>query len=182
MKSICVYTGSSLTIPTDYHDEANEVGRIIAVTGYQLVYGGGNTGLMGTVSTSVMNYGGKVLGITTKQLAEIEHVNTAISEIRVVENMHLRKNMMFENSDIFLILPGGYGTLDEFFEIITWKQLALHTSPVLIYNYQQYWEPLKPLFASMKNSGFIKQQHMDMMTFVNDSAELLPLLQNFKMT
>jgi uncharacterized protein (TIGR00730 family) len=180
MKSICVYTGASLNIPDEYHDEAREVGRIIAATGYGLVYGGGNTGLMGTVSSSVMENGGKVLGITTKQLAEVEHINTDISEIRVVENMHLRKNMMFENSNIFLILPGGYGTLDEFFEIVTWKQLQIHMNPILIYNYKGYWEPLKALFSSMKKEGFIKQHHIDMVTFINNSGELLTLLQNLK--
>jgi uncharacterized protein (TIGR00730 family) len=180
MKSICVYTGASLTIPDEYHDEAKEIGRIIAATDYQLVYGGGNTGLMGAVSTSVMANNGKVLGITTKQLAEVEHINTEISEIRVVENMHLRKNMMFENSNIFLILPGGYGTLDEFFEIVTWKQLQIHMNPILIYNYKGYWEPLKLLFESMKKEGFIKQHHIDMVTFINNSTELLTLLQNFK--
>lgn len=180
MNSICVYTGASLNIPDEYHHEADKVGRIIAATGYQLVYGGGNTGLMGTVSSAVMSHGGRVLGVTTKQLAEVEHVNTAISEIRIVENMHLRKNMMFEHSNLFLILPGGYGTLDEFFEIVTWKQLQIHKSPILIYNYKQYWEPLKALFEAMKKEGFIKQHHIDMLTFINNSAELLTLLQNYK--
>lgn len=180
MKSICVYTGASLNIPDEYHNEAKEVGRIIAATGYQLVYGGGNTGLMGTVSTSVMENGGRVLGITTKQLAEIEKVNTAISEIRVVENMHIRKHTMFENSDTFLILPGGFGTLDEFFEIVTWRQLQIHLHPILVYNYKGYWEPLKSLFESMKKAGFIKQHHIDMVTFINNSSELLTLLQNLK--
>jgi uncharacterized protein (TIGR00730 family) len=180
MKSICVYTGANLSIPEEYHAEAREVGRIIAATNYQLVYGGGSTGLMGTVSSSVMDNGGKVLGITTKQLAEIEHINTKISEARVVENMHLRKSMMFENSDIFLILPGGYGTLDEFFEIITWKQLQIHANPVLVYNYNGYWNPLKALFETMKKEGFIKQHHIDMVIFLNTAPELVTLLQNLK--
>jgi uncharacterized protein (TIGR00730 family) len=180
MKSICVYTGASLSIPEEYHDAAKEIGRIIATTNYQLVYGGGNTGLMGTVSSSVMDNAGKVLGITTKQLAEIEHINTKITEARVVENMHIRKNMMFENSDMFLILPGGYGTLDEFFEIITWKQLEIHSNPVLVYNYNGYWDPLKVLFESMKKEGFIKQHHIDMVTFINSPTELVTLLQNYK--
>lgn len=180
MKSICVYTGASLNIPEEYHHEAMEVGRIIAATGYQLVYGGGNTGLMGTISEAVMENGGHVLGITTKQLAEVERINTKISEVRIVENMHIRKNTMFENSNTFLILPGGFGTLDEFFEIVTWKQLQIHLYPVLIYNYKKYWEPLKNLFESMKKEGFIKQHHIDMVTFINDSSELLTLLQNLK--
>lgn len=182
MKSVCVYTGASLSIPKEYHDSGKEVGKIIANTGYQLVYGGGNTGLMGTVSSSVIAHGGHVLGITTKQLADIEKVNTEISEVRIVENMHLRKNMMFENSDIFLILPGGFGTLDEFFEVVTWKQLDIHKQPILVYNYKGYWDPLKTLFTSMKKTGFIKQRHIDMITFINDGKELLTLLQNLKVT
>jgi uncharacterized protein (TIGR00730 family) len=180
MKSICVYTGASLSIPEEFHAAAKDVGRIIAATGYKLIYGGGNTGLMGTVSSSVMDNGGQVLGITTKQLAEIEVINTKISEVRVVENMHIRKQNMYENSDSFLILPGGFGTLDEFFEIITWKQLEIHSHPVIIFNYKGYWDPLKTLFESMKKNGFIKDKHIDMVAFVNDSNELLALLQNLK--
>ncbi len=182
MKSVCVYTGASLSVPKEYHESAVAVGKIIATTGYQLVYGAGNTGLMGTVSSAVVDNGGHVLGITTKQLADVEKVNTTISEVRIVENMHLRKNMMFENSDIFLILPGGFGTLDEFFEVVTWKQLEIHRHPILIYNYNGYWEPLKKLFESMKKVGFIKQNHIDMVTFINNEKELLTLLQNFKVT
>lgn len=180
MKSICVYTGASLSIPKQFHTEAQEVGRIIAATGYKLVYGGGNTGLMGTVSTAVMDNGGDVLGITTKQLAEVEVINTKISEVRVVENMHIRKQSMYENADAFLILPGGFGTLDEFFEIITWKQLEIHAHPVIIYNHDGYWNPMKKLFESMKEYGFIKQKHIDMLTFVDDATQLLSLLQKLK--
>jgi uncharacterized protein (TIGR00730 family) len=180
MKSICVYTGASLSIPEEYHEEARLVGSVIADANYQLVYGGGSTGLMGAVSDAVMDNGGKVLGITTKQLATLELVNTKISESRIVENMHLRKHMMFENSDVFLILPGGYGTLDEFFEIVTWKQLQIHSSPILVYNFKGYWDPLKALLASMKKEGFIKQLHLDMVTFINNSNELVTLLKNYK--
>ena len=87
---------------------------------------------------------------------------------------------MFEHSDIFLILPGGFGTLDEFFEIITWKQLEIHENPVLIYNYEEYWEPMRTLFEQMKSEKFITQDHIDMITFVKDQSELLAFLQNFK--
>ncbi len=180
MKSICVYTGASLSIPEEYHKEARLVGSIIADSNYQLVYGGGSTGLMGTVSDAVMDNGGKVLGITTKQLATLELINTKISESRIVETMHLRKQMMFENSDVFLILPGGYGTLDEFFEIITWKQLQIHSNPILMYNFKGYWTPLKVLLDSMKKEGFLKQHHLDMVTFINNSNELAALLKKYK--
>lgn len=179
IKSVCVFTGASDKTPKHYIEAAQEVGSILGSNRYQLVYGGGGTGLMGAVSSSAIQAGGHVLGITTKLLAEYEKVNTTITEVRVVEDMHKRKNAMYNNSNAFLILPGGIGTLDECFEIITWKQLEIHNQPILIYNYKGYWDPLKALFSSMTKEGFVKKKHIEMLYFFDKPTDLLPLLQSF---
>lgn len=179
VKSVCVFTGASDRTPKHYIETAQEIGAILGSHRYQLVYGGGGTGLMGAVSSAATQAGGHVLGITTKLLAGYEKVNTTITEVRVVEDMHKRKHAMYDNSDAFLILPGGIGTLDECFEIITWKQLEIHNQPILIYNYKGYWEPLKALLASMSKEGFVKKEHVDMLHFFEKPSELLPLLQTF---
>ena len=134
MKSIAVYCSSSNKVDDIYKEEAEKVGNLLAKNGIRLVYGGGNMGLMGVLSNSAINSGGDVYGVITNHLIEIEKRNDSLNNIKIVETMHERKIEMYNNADAFLIFPGGIGTLEEFFEIYSWKQLRLHKKPIFIYN------------------------------------------------
>lgn len=157
INSLCVYCGSSNKIPKVYQDAAKKLGKILAQKKIKMVYGGGVTGLMGICADSCVESGGYVIGITTGHLASYEGGHKKIPELYVVENMHQRKIKMFDLSDGFLCLPGGLGTLDEVFEIMTWKQIGLHKKNLVFVNIQNYWDPLlKGVMSTMLHNGFIR--------------------------
>lgn len=147
IKSIAVYCAASDKLDAKYKKLAVAVGQEIAKKKKRLVYGGGNTGLMKAVSHSCRNAGGDVLGVITEHLKDLEHINHNVSEVRIVQDMQDRKMQMFLESEAFLILPGGFGTLEEVFEVLTWKQIGLHTKPIVFLNFDDFWEPV---FATIK--------------------------------
>lgn len=120
----------------------------------------------------------KVIGVIPEFLANLEIVHPGLSETHLVQSMHERKKIMYEKADLFVILPGGFGTLDEFFEALTWTQLGLHQRPILVFNSNGYYKDLRELLATMVANGFAKQQHRDLVTFVDDLAQLKYALQN----
>ncbi len=154
IKRICVYCGASGNVDESYRAAAIRMGSVLAENGIGLVYGGGRVGLMGLMADAALAYGGGVIGIIPGHLHEREVGHTGLTQLLVVGNMHERKQAMFEKSDAFAILPGGFGTLEEALECITWRQLGLHDKPIFLIDIQEYWVPLLRLFEHVIDSGF----------------------------
>ncbi len=142
IKSVCVFCGARDSVDQEYLDLAKECGGIIASKKLDLIYGGGRTGMMGAVSKAVSNLGGKVVGIYPRLLDMLEPLNLNLDNTIFVDSMFERKELMIQKSDAFIILPGGFGTLDEVFEVITLKILKQHDKPIIIYNYNNFWKSL----------------------------------------
>lgn len=175
--SVCVYCGTGSQVDELYKQGAADLGRALAAAEVQLVYGGGSVGLMGIVSESCMLAGGKVLGIIPGHLSEKEGQKHDITELVVVDSMHTRKAMMLENADGFVVLPGGLGTLEEAFEILTWKYLDLHDKPVVFLNLKGYFDPLLAMIDHMVKEGFTPPHHRDMYRVVQDPADVLAVMR-----
>src|SRR5215218_1918552 len=156
VKTICVYCGSGPGADPAFLAAARTLGRLMAEQGINLVYGGGNVGLMGTVARSVLDHGGHVTGIIPDFLKNREKMLDDVQETIVVSDMHTRKRLMFERADAFVALPGGIGTLEELVEQMTWAQLGRHTKPILLLSINDFWKPLLVLIAHMRELGFIR--------------------------
>jgi uncharacterized protein (TIGR00730 family) len=168
ISSLCVYCGSSPGASPVYAAAAERLGSELAKRGVRLVYGGGRVGLMGILADAVLKGGGSVTGIIPGHLQELEVGHDALSELFIVETMHERKAKMSELADAFAVLPGGLGTLDETFEIVTWRQLRLHDKPVVIIDIDGYWAPLQTMVAAMVDAGFVRAAHASLFTVVQD--------------
>jgi uncharacterized protein (TIGR00730 family) len=155
-----------------------QLGRAAGERGVEIIYGGGRVGLMGLVADAAIAAGGMVTGIIPSHILEMEVAHQTLTELIVVENMHQRKMMMFERSEAFVILPGGLGTLDEAFEILTWKQLGLHRKPIIVANIDGYWDGLLALVRHGVDEGFIRPQHARLFTEVGDVAAVLSALSD----
>jgi uncharacterized protein (TIGR00730 family) len=156
---------------------ATGLGELIAREGMTLVYGGGGVGLMGLTANAALKSGGKVVGIIPTFLLKREAGHPNLTETVVVETMHERKLEMFERSDAFIILPGGIGTLEEFFEVLSWRTLGLHTKPIVIIDQGGYWQPLEALLKSIVDGGFADRGHLDHVVFVKGIDAILPALE-----
>jgi uncharacterized protein (TIGR00730 family) len=156
---------------------ATGLGELIARKGITLVYGGGGVGLMGLTANAALKSGGKVVGIIPTFLLKREAGHPDLTETVVVETMHERKLEMFDRSDAFIILPGGIGTLEEFFEVLSWRTLGLHTKPIVIIDQGGYWQPLEALLKSIVDGGFADRGHLDHVVFVKSVADVLPALE-----
>lgn len=170
--SLCVYCGSRTGAAPGFAAMATEVGRWIGERGGQLVYGGGNNGLMGVLANATLAAGGRVVGVIPHTLVEREWAKLDCTELHVVDNMHERKRMMAERADAFLALPGGIGTLEELFEVWTWKQLGYHDKPLGLLNADGYYEPLLAFLRSSVSQGFMSDRLMDLLR-VGDTAPAL---------
>ena len=155
-ESVCVYCGSSFGTDPVYEAAATRLGQLIAGAGLRLVYGGGAVGLMGTVAKAVIDEGGKVTGIIPHFLEKREEMLDAVDDLIVTDNMHERKQLMFQKADAFIALPGGIGTLEEAVEMMTWAQLGQHRKPVLLADINGFWAPLLELLDHMRHQGFIR--------------------------
>jgi uncharacterized protein (TIGR00730 family) len=175
--SVCVYCGSSADVALPYRAAAAELGRMLGERGITLVYGGGRVGLMGLVADSALAAGGAVIGVIPRVIVDMEVAHPNLTELIVVETMHERKRIMAERSDAFVILPGGLGTLDEMFEILTWKQLGLHNRPIVIVNLEGYWEPLLALIRHGAREGFIRSGNPDLFCEVTTIKAVTPALE-----
>ncbi|MGH7094174.1 MAG: TIGR00730 family Rossman fold protein [Stellaceae bacterium] len=154
IKRLCVYCGSSGKVGEAYRTAARELGERLAASGIELVYGGGRIGLMGIIADAVLDGGGRVTGVIPTRLRDAEVAHQGATELIVVDTMHDRKRVMAERSDAFAVLPGGIGTLDETFEIMTWRLLGLHDKPIFLVDVAGYWQPLLALFDHIVASGF----------------------------
>jgi hypothetical protein len=174
--SLCVYCGSSSGHDPRHAREAAKFGRILGAACIELVYGGGNIGLMGVVADAALEAGGRVTGVIPTDLKRIELAHGGLDELVVVESMHDRKRRMFERADAFAVLPGGVGTLDETFEIITWRQLGLHGKPIVIVDEGGYWRPLIDLIEHTVQAGFTGPAIRDLFVVVNRVEDVLPAI------
>ena len=152
------------------------MGELLAREGITLVYGGGGVGLMGVLANAALKAGGKAVGIIPGFLVRREAGHPALTKTVVVETMHQRKYEMFQRSDAFVVLPGGIGTLEEFFEVLSWRTLGLHTKPIVIVDEGGYWDPLAALLRSVVEGGFADRTHLDHVAFISDLKDLLPTL------
>lgn len=175
--SICVYCGSRFGNDPAIRDTATRLGRLIAREGITLVYGGGGVGLMGLVANAALEGGGKAVGIIPDFLLKREAGHPALTQTVVVETMHERKLQMFERSEAFVILPGGLGTLEELFEVLSWRTLGLHSKPIVIIDQGGYWRPLAALLQAVVDGGFADPTHLDHVAFVDDVDGVLPALE-----
>lgn len=171
-KRVCVFCGSSAGLSKRYAEAARATGRAIAASGFGLVYGGGRVGLMGHLADAALAAGGEVVGVIPKALFERELGHTGVTELRVVRSMHERKAVMADLSDAFLALPGGFGTLDEFCEVLTWAQLGLHRKPCGLLNIDGFFDPLLALFDRAVRDGFLAKAHRALV-IVGSQPEIL---------
>jgi len=179
MKRICVNCGSSPGYDSCYMGMARRLGAALAERRYELIYGGADVGLMGEVADTVMKAGGVVRGIIPASFADkVSH--RGITELRVVRSMHERKKMMFDLSDAFIALPGGYGTLEEVAEVLTWAQLGLHAKPCGLINVERYFDPLLLFLDNAVARGFMKTQHRQMLLVAEDPVELLDRMATYE--
>ena len=174
--SLCVYCGSRPGKLESFTQTAKAVGEWIGQHKGQLVYGGGNNGLMGIVAASTQQAGGRVVGIIPHALAEMELARDDCDEFYLVDNMHQRKHMMAERADAFLALPGGIGTFEEFFEVWTWRQLGYHNKPIGLLNVDGYYDGLLTFMRTTVNDGFVSDWQMNLIQQSSNLEQLLPLL------
>jgi uncharacterized protein (TIGR00730 family) len=170
IKAVCVFCGARNDVPQTHLEVGKTFGTMLADRGVRLVYGGGDCGVMGAVANAVLKHKGLVTGVFPRSLKDLESEHASLSEIIMVESMHERKRIMFERSDAIVVLPGGFGTMDEMFEIITWKQLRFHQKPIVILNHQGYWNPLVALMENIITTGFARPETRDLYRVV-DSVE-----------
>jgi uncharacterized protein (TIGR00730 family) len=176
IQSVGVYCSSYDTIDGAYRKAAHELGKELAERNITMVFGGGGHGLMGEVAKSVMVHKGRAIGYMPNHLEGLEEPNWEITEMHMVDTMHTRKRLMYENSDGFLVLPGGFGTLDEAFELITWRQLDLHEKPIIFININEYWTPLRELTKNIFEQHFAQPAHKKFFTFVKSVREAFDAL------
>ncbi|MGI9645362.1 MAG: TIGR00730 family Rossman fold protein [Ilumatobacteraceae bacterium] len=175
MATICVYCGSSSGRRPAYRDAAGAVGTAIAADGHELVYGGGHVGLMGVVADAVLAGGGIVTGVMTEHLVEREVAHGGLTELEVVPSMHERKARMVARADGVVVLPGGFGTLDETFEVLTWNQLGLTSSNVVFLDVEGYFAPLFEFVGGAVEAGFVSEVHGGLVRRAEDGADAVRL-------
>ena len=175
--SLCVFCGSQTGRDPAHAAAARELGTALAVRGITLVYGAGGIGLMGVLADAVLAGGGRVVGVIPEKLESLEVAHGGLHEMVVTEDMLRRKRIMIDRSDGFVILPGGFGTLDEFFEVLTWRQLGLHDKPVVVLDSGGYWAPLLGLLDHLRVEGFAPQAAPGLATVVHGTDALFRALE-----
>jgi len=176
LSSVAVYCGSNPGTDPAYAQAAASLGRIMAERGIRLVFGGGDVGLMGTVSAAVLEHGGAAHGVITEALRAKEIASEGLTSLVVVETMHERKAAMADASDAFVMLPGGFGTFEEFFEVLSWTQLGIHAKPCGVLDVAGFFAPLRALLDGAVTAGFVHPAHRDMVIVDDDPARLLDRL------
>jgi len=179
MKSITVFCGSSFGSDNVFKEQATLLGQTLAKQNIQLIYGGADVGLMGAVADGALNSGGKVVGVLPQFLQAKEIAHKQLTELILVETMHERKTKMNDLCDGVIVLPGGYGTLEEFFEMITWAQLGLHQKPIGVLNIDGFYDDLIQLIQTMVDKGFLRPINRDMLLISDTIDELLEMMKNY---
>lgn len=179
-QSICVFCGSASGTDPEYAEAATEMGKQLSDLGIRTVYGGGHVGLMGTLADAVLDANGEIIGVIPEELATRELLHTGVEDMRVVDGMHERKATMAMLSDAFIAMPGGLGTLEEFFEVTTWAQLRFHNKPIGLLNTNQFFTPLMLFIEKAIELGFIKPQHRELIVMENTVEKLVQKLTQMK--
>jgi uncharacterized protein (TIGR00730 family) len=177
---ICVFCGSNTGRRLAYRTTAEQLGALLAERGIELVYGGGNIGLMGVLADGVLACGGRVIGVIPSFMLAKEVGHTGVTELRIVSSMHERKSMMSDLSDGFIALPGGFGTFEEFCEVVTWSQLGLQSKPCGLLNVENYYAPLLELFNGAVREGFLREENRRLVLDDEDPERLLEKMAEFK--
>lgn len=172
LRSVCVFCGSRPGISPAYVRDAAETGALIATQGWRLVYGAGDVGLMGEVARAAMAAGGRTMGVIPTHLMGREQGKRDLGQLVITEDMHERKKVMFMNSDAIVVLPGGIGSLDEFFEVLTWRQIGLHAKPIILLDTGGYWQPLLALLDHVIAEGFAEGSMLGYFTVAPDVPAL----------
>jgi hypothetical protein len=178
MNSICVFCGSSDTVSPDYLAAARQMGHALAESGLRLIYGGGKTGLMGAVADGVLEGDGEVIGVIIPSMNTPALAKIGLTRMDVVDTMHARKARMHELSDGYIALPGGFGTMDELFETVTWGQVGEHEKPVGLLNVKNYYAPLLAALQHAVAEGFVFKEHLDAIACESDPKALLDAMDN----
>jgi uncharacterized protein (TIGR00730 family) len=179
VQRVCVFCGSSNGVREDYVVAAQAMGTGLAKRGLGLVYGGGRVGLMGAVADAVLAAGGHVIGVIPQSLVDKEVGHNSLTDLRIVHSMHERKALMADLSNAFIAMPGGAGTMDEFFEIFTWAQLGFHRKPCALLNVASYYDPLLTFMDHAVQEGFIRAEHRDLIQVDSDPDRLLDRLTTY---
>ncbi len=179
MKSITVFCGSSFGTEKIYEDQAYRLGKTLAEQNITLIYGGANVGLMGALANGILENNGKAIGVLPTFLQNVEIGHKQLTELILVDTMHQRKTKMNDLSDGVITLPGGFGTLEEFFEMLTWAQLGLHKKPIAILNTNGFYDELLSLIQKMVYQGFLKQANQEMLIVSDNIQELLEKMKNY---
>ncbi len=180
VRRLCVFCGSASGTQTVYADAARQFGRLMVAENWELVFGAGHIGLMGVIADAVLQAGGVAIGVIPRSLVDRELAHGGLTELHVVETMHERKARMADLSDAFVALPGGYGTCDELFEILTWAQLRLHAKPVGLLNVANYFDPLLAWLDQTVSLGFVRPDDRRLLLSSADPAHLLHLLETHR--
>ena len=180
MNAICVFCGSSPGNDPAYAEAAQKLGRTLAERDTTLVYGGGHVGLMGVVADAALGAGGEVIGVMPRALVDREIGHTGLTKLHVVHSMHERKALMSRLSAGFIALPGGNGTLEEFFEVLTWAQLGEHDKPCGLLNVAGYYDPLLTVFDQMVDRAFLKKEHRELVLVQGDPTALLESFESYE--
>jgi uncharacterized protein (TIGR00730 family) len=180
ISSVAVYCGSNQGTDPAYARAAARLGRTLAERGLRLVYGGGHVGLMGTVADAVTQHGGEAHGVITEALQAMEIAHEGLTSLKVVKTMHERKAAMADAADAFIMLPGGFGTFDEFFEAVTWTQLGIHAKPCGVLDTAGFFAPLRALLDGAVTAGFVHPAHRDMVVIDEEPDRLLDRLAGWK--
>ncbi|HCD48836.1 MAG TPA: TIGR00730 family Rossman fold protein [Alphaproteobacteria bacterium] len=178
MKKVCVFAGSSPGVDADHAAISNQMGAMMAARGIGLVYGGGRIGLMGSIADGASNEGGFVHGIIPQFLETLEVAHQGVTELTITETMQERKTLMYEASDGFIALPGGFGTMEELMETITQRQLKIHNKPIVIFNHKGYWDGLISMFDASSRDGFVRPHQLnlfDVMESLDQIGDFLDL-------
>ena len=180
MRSICVFCGSSSGNDLAYEDAARSLGETLAESGITLVYGGGHVGLMGVVANAALASGGEAVGVIPHSLVEREIAHNGLTDLHVVGSMHERKAMMSELSEGFIALPGGTGTMEEFFEVLTWAQLGEHGKPCGLLNVAEYYDPLLAVFDHMVANGFLSEANRSIVIVETEPITMLGRFEKYR--
>ncbi len=180
MKTVCVFCASSPRIQSGHLEAARQLGQALATGGFTTLYGGGAVGLMGAVADGARQANGHVVGVRPRFISDLESAHPGVEEMIFTENMHQRKQLMFDRSDAFVALPGAIGTLDELVEVITWRRLGLHNRPICVLNMDGFFDPLRAMFARMVEEDLVAREFLDLVGYVADAKEIINYLREFK--
>ncbi|UFJ42688.1 TIGR00730 family Rossman fold protein [Brevibacillus humidisoli] len=180
MRRICVFAGSNAGKIEEYTQLSRELGKVIAENGLELVYGGSQVGLMGEVANEVLRHGGKVIGVMPTSLFKGEMVHSGLTQLIEVKDMHERKATMGQLSDAYVALPGGFGTFEELFEVVSWAQLGIHRKPIGLFNIAGYYTPLLEMVSHAVKAGFVREVHKQLFVSAEQALILIQKLKDYQ--